>query len=138
MHKTIAVAMSGGVDSSAAALLLQEQGHKILGLTLEMFHRDVPSTDIADAKAVADQLGFPHYAFDFSPLKMAAAKKERHTGRSLQRICQYFKCLPIRLDRCRARAILAPSGIRYGTTHLAMAKGSAASAYSRNQNVPQA
>ena len=67
MHKTIAVAMSGGVDSSAAALLLQEQGHKILGLTLEMFHRDVPSTDIADAKAVADQLGFPHYAFDFSP-----------------------------------------------------------------------
>ena len=67
MCATIAVAMSGGVDSSAAALLLQEQGHKILGITLEMFHRDTPSTDIADAKAVAEHLGFPHYAFDFSP-----------------------------------------------------------------------
>jgi len=67
MCATIAVAMSGGVDSSAAALLLQEQGHKILGITLEMFRRDTPSTDITDAKAVAELLGFPHYAFDFSP-----------------------------------------------------------------------
>jgi len=67
MGMTIAVAMSGGVDSSAAAVLLQEQGHKILGVTLEMFHREVPSSDIADAKAVAEQLGFPHYSFDFSP-----------------------------------------------------------------------
>jgi len=66
MCATIAVAMSGGVDSSAAALLLQEQGHKILGITLEMFRREEPSTDIADAKAVAALLGFPHHAFDFS------------------------------------------------------------------------
>ncbi len=67
MCASIAVAMSGGVDSSAAALLLREQGHNILGITLEMFHRDTPSRDIADARAVAEQLGFPHHAFDFSP-----------------------------------------------------------------------
>ena len=67
MCATIAVAMSGGVDSSAAALFLRQQGHDILGITLEMFHREEPSSDIADAKAVAQQLGFPHYAFDFSP-----------------------------------------------------------------------
>ena len=67
MCASIAVAMSGGVDSSAAAWLLQQEGHRILGLTLEMFHRDCPSADIADAKAVADHLGFPHRAFDFSP-----------------------------------------------------------------------
>ena len=67
MCATIAVAMSGGVDSSAAAWLLQQQGHNILGITLEMFHKDAPSRDIADAKTVADQLGFPHHAFDFSP-----------------------------------------------------------------------
>lgn len=67
MCATIAAAMSGGVDSSAAAWLLRQQGHHILGITLEMFRRDTPSQDIADAKAVADQLGFPHYAFDFSP-----------------------------------------------------------------------
>ena len=67
MCATIAVAMSGGVDSSAAAWLLQQQGHNILGITLEMFHKDAPSQDIADAKTVAGQLGFPHHAFDFSP-----------------------------------------------------------------------
>ncbi len=67
MCAAIAVAMSGGVDSSAAALLLQQQGHKILGITLEMFHREEPSSDIADARAVAEQLGFPHHSFDFSP-----------------------------------------------------------------------
>jgi len=66
MCATIAVAMSGGVDSSAAALLLQRQGHNILGITLEMFRRDTPSSDIADAQSVARQLGFPHHAFDFS------------------------------------------------------------------------
>ena len=67
MGTSIAVAMSGGVDSSAAAWLLRQQGHKILGITLEMFRREDPSSDIADAKAVCAQLGCPHYAFDFSP-----------------------------------------------------------------------
>ena len=67
MCASIAVAMSGGVDSSAAAWLLKQEGHNILGLTVEMFHRDCPFQDIADAKAVADHLGFPHRAFDFSP-----------------------------------------------------------------------
>ena len=37
MCQTIAVAMSGGVDSSAAALLLQREGHDLLGLTLRLF-----------------------------------------------------------------------------------------------------
>jgi len=34
---------------------------------VEMFHRDCPNADISDAKSVADHLGFPHMAFDFSP-----------------------------------------------------------------------
>ena len=67
MCAKVAVAMSGGVDSSAAAWLLREHGHDVMGITLEMFHREVPTTDVADARAVAEQLGFPHYAFDFSP-----------------------------------------------------------------------
>ena len=66
MALTAAVAMSGGVDSSAAAWLLQQQGYNLIGVTLEMFHREEPSSDIADAKAVAAQLGFEHHAFDFS------------------------------------------------------------------------
>ena len=91
MCATIAVAMSGGVDSSAAALLLQEQGHKILGITLEMFHRDAPSTDIADAKAVAEHLGFPHYAFDFSPC-FAREVMDRFT-RSYEEGCTPNPCV---------------------------------------------
>ena len=37
VHETIAVAMSGGVDSSVAAWLLREQGHALLGLTMALF-----------------------------------------------------------------------------------------------------
>ena len=71
----IAVAMSGGVDSSAAAAILRRQGHEVVGLTLQLWdYGDFNSTrglgrccspaDIADARAVAAQLDFPHYVFD--------------------------------------------------------------------------
>lgn len=68
MAQQIAVAMSGGVDSSAAAWLLKEQGHDLMGITLTLFDdatANVPGNqqDVEDAKAVAEQLGFPHYVF---------------------------------------------------------------------------
>ena len=53
MTQHIAVAMSGGVDSSAAAWLLQEQGHRLTGLTLTLFDRDDRNQDAEDARAVA-------------------------------------------------------------------------------------
>jgi tRNA-specific 2-thiouridylase len=58
----IAVAMSGGVDSSVAAALLQEQGHDVFGLTMQL----VPESDsaIEDARRVAAFLDIPHYAVD--------------------------------------------------------------------------
>lgn len=66
MAQRIAVAMSGGVDSSAAAWLLKEQGHDLMGITLTLFDdtsANVPGSaqDVEDAKAVAAQLGFPHH-----------------------------------------------------------------------------
>lgn len=66
MAQRIAVAMSGGVDSSAAAWLLKEQGHDLMGITLKLFDDtavNVPGNeqDVEDAKAVAAQLGFPHH-----------------------------------------------------------------------------
>ena len=61
MTQHIAVAMSGGVDSSAAAWLLKEQGHRLTGLTLTLFDRDDGNQDAEDARAVAEQLGFPHH-----------------------------------------------------------------------------
>ncbi len=72
----IVVAMSGGVDSSVAAALLAEQGHDVIGLSMQLY----PSTssgqaresgerfgscctldDLHDARRVASTLGFPHY-----------------------------------------------------------------------------
>jgi tRNA-uridine 2-sulfurtransferase len=69
----VLVAMSGGVDSSVAAALLVEQGHEVIGATMRLFcYGDGPVPDrpccsldsIADARAVADRLGIPHYVLD--------------------------------------------------------------------------
>ena len=64
-------AMSGGVDSSVAAALLQEQGHEVVGISMQLhdqtegagpsFGRCCALDDLHDAKAVAGRLGIPHY-----------------------------------------------------------------------------
>jgi tRNA-specific 2-thiouridylase len=63
--------MSGGVDSSVAAALLQEQGHEVVGISMQLhdqtegagpsFGRCCALDDLHDAKAVAGRLGIPHY-----------------------------------------------------------------------------
>lgn len=76
----IAVAMSGGVDSSAAAAILKEQGHELVGFTMQLWnqrrgisvdeHGDpLPSRccsldDVYDARRVAEELGFPFYVLN--------------------------------------------------------------------------
>src|SRR5882672_5518851 len=75
--QTIAVAMSGGVDSSAVAALLRAQGHTLVGLTLQLWnqrrlagHEGMPEAvrgrccsidDVYDARRVAEQLDIPYY-----------------------------------------------------------------------------
>ena len=56
------IAMSGGVDSSVAAYMLQKQGYECVGATMLM--HSGPS-DADEAKKVASRLGIPHYTFDF-------------------------------------------------------------------------
>ncbi|MBO1359882.1 tRNA 2-thiouridine(34) synthase MnmA [Acetobacter sacchari] len=68
----VLVAMSGGVDSSVVAARLVEQGHDVIGATLQLY--DVRGAakkgaccagrDIQDAREVAERLGFPHYVID--------------------------------------------------------------------------
>lgn len=65
------VGMSGGVDSSVAAALLQEQGYDVTGVYMKNWTKDLPgmkcpwAEDLADAKRVAVQLGIPFKVFDF-------------------------------------------------------------------------
>ncbi len=62
-NKKIAVAMSGGVDSSMAAALLQGAGHDIFGITMELGIAGAVSPQV-DARRVADFLGIPHFCVD--------------------------------------------------------------------------
>src|SRR3569833_34837 len=74
-HGRILVAMSGGVDSSVAAVMLHEQGYEVIGLTMKTW--DYASSggssketgccsldSINDARALAVGYGFPHYILD--------------------------------------------------------------------------
>ena len=65
MKEKLAVAMSGGVDSSVAAYLLQREGYSLTGVTLRL-HDCAGMDDVSDARAVAAQLGIDHYTFDLS------------------------------------------------------------------------
>jgi tRNA-specific 2-thiouridylase len=80
MNMKIAVAMSGGVDSSAAAAILKEQGHELVGFTMQLWDQrrginvdengdPLPSRccsldDVYDARRVAEELGFPFYVLN--------------------------------------------------------------------------
>lgn len=76
----LAIAMSGGVDSSAAAAILKEQGHDLVGFTMQLWNQrrgisvdengePLPSRccsldDVYDARRVAEELGFPFYVLN--------------------------------------------------------------------------
>lgn len=70
MPKVI-VGMSGGVDSSVSALLLQQQGYDVSGVYMKNWSKDLPgmrcpwAEDLADAKRVAVRLGIPFEVWDF-------------------------------------------------------------------------
>lgn len=75
-RKRIAVAMSGGVDSSLAAALLKKEGYEVIGLTFKMWPKEECGSSIGSmccnleaitrARAVAGDLDIPYYVFDFS------------------------------------------------------------------------
>lgn len=70
------IAMSGGVDSSVAALLTKQQGYDTTGITLKLFNNEDIGTkrqktccsldDVQDARSVANRLGIPYYVYNFT------------------------------------------------------------------------
>ena len=93
---TVAVAMSGGVDSSVAAARCAERGLEVIGITLAMWPRGAPGADtdrgccgvdaVGDARRVAATLGIRHYAWnleaDFREAVIADFETEYAAGRT--------------------------------------------------------
>ncbi|GAH62765.1 unnamed protein product, partial [marine sediment metagenome] len=73
-QKRVAVAMSGGVDSSVAAALLKEAGYEVIGVTMQLWPRQATEEErfggccgqdsIEGAKRVAYKLGISHYVIN--------------------------------------------------------------------------
>ncbi len=80
MTQTVAVGLSGGVDSTLAALLLLEQGYKIIGLTMSIYNKDIPNLkatdgacygpsekqDVQTVRELGKKYGFDVYVLDCS------------------------------------------------------------------------
>ena len=71
-NKKVTVAMSGGIDSAVAALLIKNQGYETVGATMKLCDRMLPDgtdaaeIDVNDAKAICDKLDIPHRVYDLS------------------------------------------------------------------------
>ena len=85
-RRRVVCGMSGGVDSSATAALLLEQGYDVIGITLKLWPQDCVNRAedkccgpqaVTDARAVCDRLGIPYYLID------EAAEFQKH-------VIQYF------------------------------------------------
>jgi tRNA-uridine 2-sulfurtransferase len=73
----VAVAMSGGVDSSVAAAIMRQAGHDVFGVTLQLWPKEMAARDfdkhhgccsldaVEDARRVAQRLGIPYYVLNF-------------------------------------------------------------------------
>ena len=93
----VVVAMSGGVDSSVAALLLRQEGYEVIGVTMKLYdidQADLPDyyrgcctiDDVEDARAVCRILGVPHYVLnvqrEFRTFVIDYFRSEYESGRT--------------------------------------------------------
>ena len=95
--KTVAVGMSGGVDSTMAAYILKEQGFNVVGVTMAIWDAsiDIPDLgksgcygpgeekDIEFAKEICKKIGIPHYVLDL---------KKEYKENVLNYFCNEYVC----------------------------------------------
>lgn len=112
---TVLLGMSGGTDSSVAAMLLLEAGYRLTGVTFRFFESDGSTAYLDQARALADRLGFPHFAYDARTLfrheVMDYFVDEYRRGRT-----------PVPCTRCNTRLkwpLLARLADERGIAHLA-------------------
>ena len=65
-QETVAIGMSGGVDSSVGAYLLKEEGYNVIGITMKLINDEKTNLAIEDAKRVCQELGIKHHIIDYS------------------------------------------------------------------------
>lgn len=100
MSATVIVGLSGGVDSSLAAVLLKEQGYHVIGVSMSIYNQDIPNLlaagnacygpeekqDIKDIQKFGDKIGIETHIFDCSEdykrLVLAYFKEEYQHGRT--------------------------------------------------------
>ena len=83
MSKRVLLGMSGGVDSSVSAILLQKEGYEVVGITMNL-HNDNNEDFIKDAKNVCEKLGIEHHYCDY---------KEIFNQKVISNfVCQYKEC----------------------------------------------
>ena len=117
----VAVAMSGGVDSSVAAALLVEQGVDIFGLMMRLWveegrvNRCCSPEDVSGARRVAAQLGIPFYVLD-----MRSAFRDHVVARFLRGYAHGVTPNPcMECNRTIRWSLLLSEAIGLGATHLA-------------------
>ena len=64
LNNKVLLGMSGGTDSSVAAMLLKDAGYEVVGITFRFYEKDGNTAYIDDARRLCMRMGMPHLVYD--------------------------------------------------------------------------